>query len=148
MTHYRFKEILSKRPYITINFIKDYFVRKLNIDFCLFNLKQRSSIAPRSVRFGVRSRKLSNVALGKSLDGWPKIYYLELLRASKGTLIRWSRLHLQSLAPTNPHWPCVVGYGPFSLCVIHKEGPCPSSGDINRVMMNVKQKRACNCNTN
>jgi hypothetical protein len=68
--------------------------------------------------------------------GWvTKIYYLELLRASEGTLSRWSRLHLQSLAPTNPHWARVVGYGPFSLCVIHKEGLCPSSGDINRVMM-------------
>jgi hypothetical protein len=29
-----------------------------------------------------------------------KIYNLELLRASEGTLSRWSRLHLQSLAPT------------------------------------------------
>jgi hypothetical protein len=27
------------------------------------------------------------------------IYYLELLRASEGTLSRWSRLHLQSLCP-------------------------------------------------
>jgi hypothetical protein len=42
---------------------------------------------------------------------------------------------LQSLAPTNPHWARVVGYGPFSLWVIHKEGLCPSSGDINRLMM-------------
>jgi hypothetical protein len=64
-----------------------------------------------------------------------KIYYFELLRASEGTLSRWSRLHLQSLAPTNPHWARVVGYGPFSLWVIHKEGLCPSSGDINRLMM-------------
>jgi hypothetical protein len=33
--------------------------------------------------------------------GWvTKIYYLELLRASKGTLSCWSRLHLQSLAST------------------------------------------------
>jgi hypothetical protein len=33
--------------------------------------------------------------------GWvTKIYYLELLRASEGTLSRWSRLHWQSLAPT------------------------------------------------
>jgi hypothetical protein len=32
--------------------------------------------------------------------GWvTKIYYLELLRASEGMLSRWSRLHLQSLAP-------------------------------------------------
>jgi hypothetical protein len=29
----------------------------------------------------------------------------------------------------------VVGYGPFSLWVIHKEGLCPSSGDFNRLMM-------------
>jgi hypothetical protein len=27
------------------------------------------------------------------------------------------------------------GLWPFSLCVIHKEGLCPSSGDINRLMM-------------
>jgi hypothetical protein len=57
------------------------------------------------------------------------------LRASEGTLSRWSRLHLQSLAHTNPHWPRVVGYGPFSLYVIQKEGLCPSSWDINRLMM-------------
>ncbi|RVE41254.1 hypothetical protein evm_014099 [Chilo suppressalis] len=45
--------------------------------------------------------------------GWvTKNYDLELLRASEGTLSRWSRLHLQSLAPTNPHWARVVGHGP------------------------------------
>jgi hypothetical protein len=33
--------------------------------------------------------------------GWvTKIYYLELFRASEGTLSRWCQLHLQSLAPT------------------------------------------------
>jgi hypothetical protein len=26
-------------------------------------------------------------------------------------------------------------YDPFFLCVIYKEGLCPSSGDINRLMM-------------
>jgi hypothetical protein len=37
----------------------------------------------------------------RSVIGWvTKIYYLELLRASEGTLSRWSRLHLQSLAPS------------------------------------------------
>jgi hypothetical protein len=92
----------------------------------------RSSTATQSMRFGVRSRKLSNV--GQLLEGWSKIYYLELLRASEGTLSHWSRLHLQSLAPTNPHWARVV-YGPFSLCVIYKEGLCPSSRDINRLMI-------------
>jgi hypothetical protein len=84
------------------------------------------------LRFGERSQKLSNV--GQSLDGWPKIYYLELLRASEGTLSRLCRLHLQPLAATNLHWARVLGCGPFSLCVIYKEGLCPSSGDINRLM--------------
>jgi hypothetical protein len=41
--------------------------------------------------------------------------------------------------PTNPHWTRVVGYGPFSLWLIHKEGLCRSSGDINRLMMMMKQ---------
>jgi hypothetical protein len=47
----------------------------------------------------------------------------------EGTLCRSSWLHLQSLAPTNPQWACVVGYGPF-LCVIHNKDLRPSSGDI------------------
>jgi exo-beta-1,3-glucanase (GH17 family) len=38
-------------------------------------------------------------------------------------------------APTNPLWSRVMGYSPFSLCVIHNEGLCPSSGDINKLMM-------------
>jgi hypothetical protein len=37
--------------------------------------------------------------------------------------------------PTNPHWASMVDYGPISLCVIHKEGLCPSSGDMNGLMM-------------
>jgi hypothetical protein len=58
----------------------------------------------------------------KSIIGWViKIYYRELLRASEGTLSRWSRLHLHSLALKKPDWARVGGYGPFSLCVIHKE---------------------------
>jgi hypothetical protein len=111
---------------------------------------RRSLIAPRSVRFGMRLRKLSNI--GRSLDGWPKIYYLELLHASEGTLSRWPRLHLQLLVPTKPHWARVMGYGTVSLCVIHKEGLCSSSGDIYRLMMMmiclrtvppVARRRAC-----
>jgi hypothetical protein len=50
------------------------------------------------------------------------------------TLSRWSPLHLQLLAPTNPHWTRMV-VRLFSLCVIHKEDLCPSNGDINRLMM-------------
>jgi hypothetical protein len=36
-------------------------------------------------------------------------------------------------------WARMVGYGPFSLCVIHKERLFPSSGDINRLMVRVWQ---------
>jgi hypothetical protein len=64
------------------------------------------------------------------------MYYLEFLRASEGTLRRWFRLHLQVLTPTNPHWTRVMGYG--LLCVIHKEGLCLSSGDVNRMMMKAR----------
>jgi hypothetical protein len=35
-----------------------------------------------------------------NMDGWPKIYYLELNRASEGTLSCWSRQHLLTLAAT------------------------------------------------
>jgi hypothetical protein len=78
---------------------------------------------------GVRSQKVSNI--GQSSDGWPKIYYLLLLwAASEGTLNCWSRLYLQSLLSTNPHWARVVGYGPFSFWVIHKKDRCPSYGII------------------
>ena len=56
-------------------------------------------------------------------------YHLEFLRASEGTLSRWSRLHVQSLKPSNPHWARVEGHGPPSL-TIHKEGLSPCSGDI------------------
>jgi hypothetical protein len=40
-----------------------------------------------------------------------------------------------SLQCTNPHWARLMGYGLFSLCVMHKKGLCPSSGDINRLLM-------------
>jgi hypothetical protein len=55
--------------------------------------------------------------------------------ASECMLSRWSRLHLQSLAPINMHCAWVVGYTPLSICVIHKERAYPSSRDINRLMM-------------
>jgi hypothetical protein len=59
--------------------------------------------------------------------GWvTKICYLKLLRASEGTLNRWSRHYHPAI-----HICPALGYGPFSLCVIHKEDVCPSSWDIN-----------------
>jgi hypothetical protein len=86
--------------------------------------------SPAISALGVRSRKLSNALNGQSWEGWPKPYHLELLRASEGKLSLFPAA-FASLAPTNPHWARVVGYGPFSLWFIHKEGLCPSSGDIN-----------------
>jgi hypothetical protein len=46
----------------------------INIGYIFYILDTylRSLMAPRSVRFGVRSRKLSNI--GRSLNGWPKMY--------------------------------------------------------------------------
>jgi hypothetical protein len=47
---------------------------------------------------GVRSWKLSNVYKTSVIKWVTKTYYLKFFRASEGTLSRWSRLHLQSLA--------------------------------------------------
>jgi hypothetical protein len=58
-------------------------------------------------------RAIAEVNQRWSVIGWVMTKNL-LSRASEGTLSRWSRLHLQSLAPTNPHLARVVGYGPFS----------------------------------
>jgi hypothetical protein len=60
--------------------------------------------------------------------------YRKYLRASEGTLVSAAF----AVVSTNPHWDRVVGYGPFYLCIIHNKGLCPSSGDINRLMMMMK----------
>jgi hypothetical protein len=131
------KNLLSARPPICdVGFCRFFYVGNAlslaptnshwaRVDYGLFSL------------FNFPKWKLSNV--GQSCDGWPKLYYLELLCASEGTLSRWSRVLLQSLTSTNPHWARVVGYGPFSLWVIHKEDLCPGSGDINRLMMKISE---------
>jgi hypothetical protein len=54
-------------------------------------------------------------------------------------------MRLQSIAHTNLHWDRVVGYGPFSLCVIHKEGLCPSSGDFGWIIILCKVNRLYTC---
>jgi hypothetical protein len=86
-----------------------------------------SSMALRSVRFGVRSRKLSNVGQ-------------KFIISSFGRHVK--PLFPAAFAVVSTHQPAlarVVGYGLFSLCVIHKEGLCPSSGDINRLMMSIER---------
>jgi hypothetical protein len=102
-------------------------------------------LRPQMALLTVPGGALSNVR--KSSDGWPKMYYFELLRASKGTQSRWTNglyaavsLYLQ-LATINPHWARVVGYGPFSLWVVHKEGLCPSNGYINGLMMMMMRRQ-------
>jgi hypothetical protein len=74
-------------------------------------------MAPRSVRFGVRSWKLSNI--GQSLDEC----YLELLRASSHV----KPLDPAALAVVITLQPALSprGYSPFSLCVIQKGRPVP-----------------------
>jgi hypothetical protein len=48
----------------------------------------------------------------------------------------WNKYYNHNFSiPTIENWARVVGYGPFSLYEIHKEGLCPSSGDINWLMM-------------
>jgi hypothetical protein len=47
--------------------------------------------------------------------------------------------NIQEKININPHWARVLGYGPFSLCKIHKEGLCSSSGDINKLMKKNQQ---------
>jgi hypothetical protein len=71
---------------------------------------------------------------------------LEVARRSSATLvghrmgdqkfiISSSVLAAFTVVRTHPHWTRVVVYCTFSLCVIHKEALCSSSGDINRLMM-------------
>jgi hypothetical protein len=69
-------------------------------------------------------RAIAKVNQRWSVTGWLKNnYYLECLHASETTLSRWSRLHMQSSAPTNSYWARVVDYGLFSLCVIGRPVP-------------------------
>jgi hypothetical protein len=64
-------------------------------------------MAPRSVRFGVRSRKLSNV--GQSLDGRPKIYYFELHRALPLVpAFAVVSTHQPALGPRGGLWPVLL----------------------------------------
>jgi hypothetical protein len=62
------------------------------------------------------------------------------------SVIRWVTKSLLSRAP-----PCFgrhvkpLSYGPFSLCVIHRECLYPSSGDINRLMMYDSLFNFCKC---
>jgi hypothetical protein len=65
-------------------------------------------------------------------------FYLLNCQISKNVSSRQYLLLIITLS--NPHWARVVGYGPFSLCVIHKEGLCPSNWVINWLMVTLSTK--------
>jgi hypothetical protein len=74
------------------NFMKySYVAMKILIAYAI-----RGAQWPSVSALSVRSRKLATFSKVRWVI---KIYYLELLHASDGTLSRWSRLHLQSIAP-------------------------------------------------
>jgi hypothetical protein len=114
----------------SVNIIFVYMYKTRNMIYHLVYFEELDSPAVSALRCAI-----SEVKQRWSLNGWPKIYNLELLPASEGTLSHCSRLHLQSLAPTNPHWARGGLWPDLLMCVIHKEGLCPSSGDFNRLMM-------------
>jgi hypothetical protein len=52
--------------------------------------------------------------------------------------------HVKPLVPAAFAVVMSVGYGPFFLCVMYKKGLCPSSRDINKLMMMmIKTKNSC-----
>jgi hypothetical protein len=72
-------------------------------------------------------------AAQRPVTGWVVKYLLyQLHRTLDATLSRWSCLFFQWLAFINLHWVYMVAYGAFSL---RMEGICPSSVNINRLMM-------------
>jgi hypothetical protein len=82
------------------------FINSSNCCTSLNSIFMHLSVYQRGARWSSGQCARRAIAEAKHRSQWPalgwvtKIYYLELLRASEGTLSRWSRLHLQSLAPT------------------------------------------------
>jgi hypothetical protein len=67
-----------------------------------------------------------------SVIGWVTKNILSRAPTASECTFGQSRLYLQSSAPVNPHW---VRGGLWPVLLMCKEGLCPSSGDINRLMM-------------
>jgi hypothetical protein len=76
----------------------------------------RSSMAPRSVRFAVRSRKLSNFW---SIKGWVTKNLLSRAQCF-GRPVKPVPATFAVGSTHHPHWARVVGYGPFSGQSIRK----------------------------
>jgi hypothetical protein len=110
-------------------------------------------------RYSSRQQTLSKVKLSSS-NCRPSTSLYRLIRAQSRQSSRWifyektvslsargASFHTKHASNANvvrvvlldansylPLWTNVVGYGPFFLCVMHKEGLCPNNGDINRLM--------------
>jgi hypothetical protein len=65
----------------------------------------------------------------RSLDGCPKFIISSLCF---GRHVKPFSPAAFTVVTTNPHWARLVGYVPFYLCVIHREGLWPSS-DIKQI---------------
>jgi hypothetical protein len=100
----------------------------------LFNLSMSTNIRrtghtpPRVPSVGWWVLTIANAAGTNSLTGLPKHGGAQ---DSKFLAIQW----LTNVRDCMPKHTDRGAIEPFSFCVIHKEGLCPSSGDINRLMM-------------
>jgi hypothetical protein len=91
-----------------------------------------------SVRFGVQSWRLSNIE--QSLDSVQKLII------SSSSMLRKARLAVgPNSICSRYHPPTRTGHAWWIMArspyVFHKEDLCPSSGDINRLMMNVQKQQ-------
>jgi hypothetical protein len=84
---------------------------------------------------GPATSAIAQVKQRWSVIGWVTKNLLSRTPSCFGRHIKPLSCLAHDCSHTNPHWARVVGYGLFSLCVIHKEGLCPRSGDINSIMM-------------
>jgi hypothetical protein len=65
-------------------------------------------------------------------------------KTSKSRIKKRGAIYMRLLEKKSTNQPAqarVVGYALFSLCVIHKEGLCPSSGEISLVMEKKENKK-------
>jgi hypothetical protein len=98
----------------------------LTNNFHLLNCKSHCFLSTNIISICTRYVALSIPTYGHFLSlviGWvTKTLLSQPLPCYGRQVSRWYWLNLQSLAPTNLHRVCVVGYSPFSLCVIYKKG--------------------------
>jgi hypothetical protein len=100
-------------------------------------LKFEELDGPTVSALGVGSRKISTVCKGWSSDWWPKIlsWAPPCVRRNIKALVSAAFAVVSIHSTINLHWACMLGYGPFVVCVIFKKDLCFISGDINTLMM-------------